>query len=278
MNNYIIVCNEDKKDSNIVAKDIEEYIASKGGKARIVLRNLETMRNAIDVDDDTECVIVLGGDGSILRTVRGLYPTLIPVVGVNMGHLGFLTQTEPSGVKPLIDRLFADDYTMDERMMLKGDIYHNGEIVDSDISLNDIVISRSGISRIVKLELYVNGELLDVYDADGVIVSTPTGSTAYNLSAGGPVVCPKTSLMLVTPISPHALTARSVVLSDTDELRVVLGEVRTAPKEGYITFDGQIGKTISPLDSIVIKKLDTPAKLIRVRQESFYEVLRDKIK
>jgi NAD+ kinase len=167
---------------------------------------------------------------------------------------------------------------MDERMMLKGDIYHNGEIVDSDISLNDIVISRSGISRIVKLELYVNGELLDVYDADGVIVSTPTGSTAYNLSAGGPVVCPKTSLMLVTPISPHALTARSVVLSDTDELRVVLGEVRTAPKEGYITFDGQIGKTISPLDSIVIKKLDTPAKLIRVRQESFYEVLRDKIK
>lgn len=278
MNNYIIVCNEDKNDSQKVAKEIKEYIESKGGVSKVIYRNLETMRNAIDTDEATECVIVLGGDGSILRTVRGLYPALIPVVGVNMGHLGFLTQTDLSGVKPLIDRLFDDDYKLDKRMMLKGDIYHDGEIVDSDIALNDIVISRSGISRIVKLELYVNNELLDVYDADGVIVSTPTGSTAYNLSAGGPVVCPKTSLMLVTPISPHSLTARSVVLSDEDELRVVLCEVRTNPKEGYITFDGQIGKTINPFDSIVIKKLDTPAKLLRAREESFYEVLRDKIK
>ncbi|MCR4717649.1 MAG: NAD(+)/NADH kinase [Lachnospiraceae bacterium] len=278
MRKYVILRNEEKEDSLNIALETLDYIKDFGGEADIIARNLDTMREPIDVDDDVDCVIVLGGDGSILRTVRGLNSKSVPIVGVNLGHLGFLTQTEPAGIKKLVSRLMNDEYRIDERMMLEGTVTTDGKVTYSDISLNDIVISRSGISRIVKIGLYVNGELLDNYEADGVVISTPTGSTAYNLSAGGPVVCPSTHLMVVTPISPHALSARSVVLSDKDELKVVIEEIRTSPKVAYITFDGQIGRPMAPSDSVVIKKSSSPAKLIRVREESFYEVLRTKMR
>lgn len=278
MKKYVIIQNEEKPGSAKVAEETASYIKELGGSAGIIGRTLDTMREPIIVDDDVECVIVLGGDGSILRTVRGLYPNNVPIVGVNLGHLGFLTQAEPDGIKHLIDRLINDDYKINYRMMLEGTIISDGEKVSSDIALNDIVISRSGISRLVKFSLYVNDELLDNYEADGVIVSTPTGSTAYNLSAGGPVVCPSTSLMVVTPISPHALSSRSVVLSDKDVLKIVVEEIRTSPSEAYVTFDGQIGKTVSPSDSVIIKRLDNSARFIRTRESSFYEVLRNKMR
>jgi NAD+ kinase len=165
-------------------------------------------------------------------------------------------------------------------MNVTGIIYKEGQEspIAKDIALNDIVVSRSGFSRIIGLKVYVNGNVMDIYEADGVIVSTPTGSTGYNLSAGGPLVSPKTSLMIITPISPHSLTSKSIVLSSQDEIVIEVLKMRKAQKdEAIVNFDGQPGIQLSAGDRIVVKKADSVTKMLKLFDVSFYEVLREKI-
>lgn len=215
-----------------------------------------------------------------MKVSRDLRKLDIPIVGVNLGTLGFLTETEPEQIFSVIDRLFLDDYEMEERMNICGAIYKEGhkEALCKDIALNDIVITRAGFSRIIGLKVYVNGKVMDIYEADGVIVSTPTGSTGYNLSAGGPLVSPKTNLMIVTPISPHSLTSKSIVLSSEDEIVVEVLKMRKAQKdEAIVNFDGQPGIELSAGDRIVIGKAYSTTKMIKLFDVSFYEVLREKI-
>ena len=163
-------------------------------------------------------------------------------------------------------------------MNLEGTIYHNGKEVATEMALNDIVVSRSGYSRIICLRIYVNGELLDVYEADGVIIATPTGSTAYNLSAGGPIVSPDTSLILVTPVSPHSLTSKSVVFSAEDVIEVEIVPKRKSQKEeATATCDGRGFEEMQPGDRIKIQRSPHSTKLVKIYQTSFYEVLRSKM-
>ena len=163
-------------------------------------------------------------------------------------------------------------------MLLEGSIYHEDKLVFRSFALNEIVVSRSGFSRIIELKLTAGGELLDVYDSDGVIVSTPTGSTGYNLSAGGPIVSPKTSLIVVTPILSHSLISRSIVLSSEEEIVIEVGRVRkTQLEEAVATFDGQMGQELSPLDKVVIKKAKETVRLIHFGNVSFYEIVRNKL-
>lgn len=277
MKNFLIIKNSDKDKEYHVTHEICEYIAKAGGKTQVFERSLEEMRKPLSLPEGCECVMVLGGDGSILRTERAVYPSEIPLVGVNLGNLGFLTQTEPEDVTRLLEHLLHDDVRVEKRMMLQGTMYHNGDKVYEDIALNDIVVGRSGLSRIIRIRIHVNGELLNIYDADGVVISTPTGSTAYNLSAGGPVVCPKTNLLVVTPISPHSLSARSVILSEQDVLRITLEKVRVEQEEAAATFDGQTGHDMMPGDVIEIRRSFHNANLIRMHHSSFYEVLRNKM-
>lgn len=277
MKNFLLIKNSDKDREYCVTNQIRRYIAEAGGATWMVERSLEEMREPLEVPKGCDCIMVLGGDGSILRTERAVYPSEIPLVGVNLGNLGFLTQTEPEDVTRLLDHLLQDDIRLEKRMMLQGTMYHEGEQVYQDIALNDIVVSRSGLSRIIRLRIHVNGELLNVYDADGVVISTPTGSTAYNLSAGGPVVCPRTNLLVVTPISSHSFSARSVILSEEDVLRIELEPVRTAREEAAATFDGQTGRSMLPSDVIEICRSPHDANLVRLRHSSFYEVLRNKM-
>lgn len=278
MKHFLIIKNAEKDKDFSFTNQVRDYLMQKGATVQILTRGLEQMREIPIFEESFDCVMVLGGDGSILRTVRALFHRNIPIVGVNLGNLGFLTQTEPEDVTVLLDRLLLDDVQIEERMMLSGVMYHNGEKVYEDTALNDIVVGRTGLSRIIRLKLFVNHELLNVYDADGVVVSTPTGSTAYNLSAGGPVVCPKTNLIIVTPISPHSLSARSVILSEQDELTIEVEHVRAMREEAVATFDGQTGKSMLPADRIVIAKSEQSAKLIRVKNMSFYDILRSKMK
>ena len=166
------------------------------------------------IPEDTQCVLVIGGDGTLLQASRDLQEKNIPLLGINMGTLGYLAEVEESGVRDALDKLLADEYVVEERMMLEGAAFHNGKQILQDIALNDIVIGRQGRLRILDFRVYVNGEFLNASSADGIILSTPTGSTGYSLSVGGPIVSPEASLILISHIAPHTLNNRSIVLPE----------------------------------------------------------------
>ena len=203
MNKFLIVANTDKDINLKLSQDIVAYIREKGAQAVVV--SDEQHYNGTTIKPEymggVEAVIVLGGDGTMLRAAHSIGTYDVPLMGVNLGTLGFLTEVEESNAYKAIDRLLADDYSIEKRMMIEG---RKGETSFS--CLNDVVITRAGFSRIIGLNIYVNEQLLDTYEADGVIVATPTGSTGYNLSAGGPIISPKSKAVVVTPISPHSLT------------------------------------------------------------------------
>ena len=281
MKRFLIATNSIKDENLILTSKIESYISMHGGKSSRIIGNMDnaTAYN-VEVDEEFDCIIALGGDGTILKVSRDLRELNIPIVGVNLGTLGFLTEIEPEQIFPVIDRLFDDDYEMEERMNICGAIFKEGqkEPLCNDVALNDIVVTRAGFSRIIGLKVYVNGKVMDIYEADGVIVSTPTGSTGYNMSAGGPIVSPKTKLLIVTPISPHSLTSKSIVLSSEDEIVIEVLKMRKAQKEeAIVNFDGQPGTQLSAGDRILIHKAYSTTKMIKLFDVSFYEVLREKI-
>lgn len=281
MKNFLIATNFIKDENLNLTSEIEEYIKARGGSSKRIIGDSKGKISYRFVDDKKyDCIIALGGDGTILKVGRDLRDLQIPVVGVNLGTLGFLAEVEPEHIFSVLDRLFVDDYEMEERMNIGGIIYKEGQqdALHKDIALNDIVVTRAGFSRVIGLKIYVNGKVLDIYEADGVIVSTPTGSTGYNMSAGGPIVSPKTDLMIVTPISPHSLTSKSIVLSSADEIAIEVLKMRKAQKEeAIVNFDGEPGILLSAGDKIIIKKSETTIKMIKLFDVSFYEVLREKI-
>ena len=190
-----------------------------------------------------------------------------------LGTLGFLTEVEESNAYKAIDRLLADDYSIEKRMMIEG---RKGETSFS--CLNDVVITRAGFSRIIGLNIYVNEQLLDTYEADGVIVATPTGSTGYNLSAGGPIISPKSKAVVVTPISPHSLTSKSVVFDSADRIRIeVVKKRRTQETEAIVSFDGADNIELSAGESVEVTCSKREIRLIKMYDVSFYSVLREKI-
>lgn len=230
------------------------------------------------ITKDTECVIVLGGDGTMLHAARLIVDHDIPMVGVNLGTLGFLTEIELSKLYDGLDGLLNDTFQIEERMMLDGRVIHADHETDHLPALNDVVIARSGFSRIISFRIMVNGKLLDVYEADGIIVSTPTGSTGYNLSAGGPVVNPKANVILITPICPHSLQSNSLVLSPEDEIDIYIENVRESQlEEAYVTFDGQVARKLQPGDVLQVRKSKKIARIIKVKGDSFYRILRIKV-
>lgn len=281
MKHFLIAANSIKDENLLLTSKIEKYISVHGGSSkRIIGDSGGTVAYKIDSMEEFDCVIALGGDGTILNVSRDLRKRNLPIVGVNLGTLGFLTEVEPEQIFPVLDRLFHDDYKLEERMNIKGAVYKENEAepVARDVALNDIVVTRAGFSRVIGLKVYVNGKVMDIYEADGVIVSTPTGSTGYNLSAGGPLVSPKTSLMIITPISPHSLTSKSIVLSSEDEIVIEVLAMRKAQKEeAIVNFDGQPGIQLSAGDRIVIQKANATTKMVKLFDVSFYEVLREKI-
>lgn len=281
MKKFLIATNYIKDKNLILTSKIEDYIAMHGGSSQRIVGDLETgLDYTVDGEEEFDCVIALGGDGTILKVNRDLRDLQVPILGVNLGTLGFLAEVETDQIVSVLDRLMAEDYEIEERMNITGTIYKAGEntSVASDMAWNDIVITRAGFSRIIGLKIYVNGKVMDIYEADGVIISTPTGSTGYNLSAGGPIVCPKTNIIIVTPISPHSLTSKSIVFSGEDEIVVEVLKMRKAQEEeAIVTFDGQQSIQLTTGDRIVIRKSENVTKMVKLFDVSFYEVLREKI-
>lgn len=278
MKNFLIMTNEEKDPGFSTSNKIREYIESKGGAAFLRKDFTEDTQSYSNIPGEVECVIVLGGDGTMLHASRLIAPHDLPVVGVNLGTLGFLTEIEMSHLSEGIDDLLNDRFHIEERMMLEGCIFHRYISCYRLSALNDIVITRSGFSRIISFKIIVNGELLDVYAADGVIISTPTGSTGYNLSAGGPIVNPEANVILITPVCPHSLQAKSIVLGEWDTIEIHIQKVRkTQLEEALVTFDGQVAERLNPGDIIKIHKSRKVAKVVKVQENSFYHTLRVKV-
>ncbi len=282
MDRFLIITNKEKDKDLSVTNKIAAYIEKAGRQA--ILSQVSSFRKDPLTAQGVDCAIVLGGDGTIIHTANDLMTRNIPILGVNLGTLGFLAEIEEQNVLSALDRLFQEDYRLEERLMLQGEIlYHNpnvlpGEDNTLEYALNDIVISRKGFSRIISLGIYVNHELVDNFQGDGVIISTPTGSTAYNLSAGGPIVSPHADVMVITPICPHSLSPRSIVVSAGDTIRVVVGKSKkTQEAEASASFDGQKVYDLSTDDVILIKKARYNTKLIKLNQSGIYEILRSKL-
>ena len=223
---------------------------------------------------EAELIIVLGGDGFMLEAARRAAPMGISILGINMGRVGYMTELEIDEIE-LIDRVFDGNFRIDERAMLKVEIISsNGQIKSSAYALNDAVIANGAAARIVDLELSDKGELVNAYRADGLVIATPTGSTAYSLSAGGPIIDPKLSCFCVTPICPHSMCARPLVFPDTATLEVK--NICVREKLLHLTVDGRATFDLFFGDTVVVTKSEMTAKLLRVKGEDFYSKIRER--
>ena len=278
MKHFLIATNKDKDIDLKLTKQIQAYLKERGADSYVIP---DVYRTGIDwesINVPIDAAIALGGDGTILQMSRGLRERNVPVIGVNLGNLGFLAEVEKGSIPAMLDCLLNDDYRIENRMMLQGQVMHNGEVVGDEFALNDIVIGRSGFSRIISLNVYVNGRLLDNYRADGMIISTPTGSTGYNLSAGGPIINPVTELMVITPICAHAMQAKSIILDKDDKISIQIQRVRkTQLEEAFATFDGQKGIQLGSDDVVNIEVAPQYTKFLKITKDSFYDILKVKM-
>ena len=218
--------------------------------------------------------LVLGGDGTLLSAARAVSCCGTLILGVNLGTLGFLTEVPLAGLYPSLESIERGAYVIDSRSMLTCTLVRDGVTLATHSALNDLVVSKSAISRLNHFELYVDGEFVSSYKADGLILATPTGSTAYSLGAGGPILKPDVQAFVVTPVSPHGLTHRPVVVRDTVPIEIL---VKTGVEEAYLSLDGQVGMPLLDGDLVRCVKAEHPAKLLRF-QKTFFEVLSTKLK
>jgi NAD+ kinase len=221
-----------------------------------------------------DVVVVFGGDGTILRAARSAAPHGIPILGVNLGGFGFLAEVNGPEVERALHRLLEGDYRLDERMMLRARVEREGRTSQEFLALNDIVITKSGYARLVKLRTFVNTEHLATHLADGMIVATPTGSTAYSLSAGGPIVHPAVEGLVLTPICPHTLNGRAVLVSAGDTIVIQVEPVGAPP---ILTVDGQEGYPLQPGDEVRVERSPHHTRLVRLGPGGFYSLLRTKL-
>ena len=289
MDRFLIITNREKDADFALTKKIVAYIEEKGKKVILSkVPSIEDMRqvgitedkNPVFLPEEAECAIVLGGDGTIIRTANDLMTHPVPILGVNMGTLGFLAEIEQHHVWEALDCLFQNNYRIEERIMIEGNIVRQSKQLSctTDFALNDVVITRKGFSRIISLGIYVNDVLVDNFRGDGVIISTPTGSTAYNLSAGGPIVMAQACVMVITPICPHSLSPRSIIVSAEDTIKVVVGKSKkTQEAEAIVTFDGEKGNDMETNDIVFVNKAKYRTKLIKLSYTGIYEVLRSKL-
>lgn len=284
MDRFYIITNSAKDKELKLTGEIVSYLRSRGKECMVqqAERKLEGSYHYTNPDlipEGTQCILVLGGDGTLLQAARDVVHREIPLLGMNLGTLGFLAEVDRYSIYPSLDQLMSDDYEIEERMMLTGSVWRGDTLIGEDAALNDIVISRDGPLRVVRFKNYVNNEYLNSYNADGIIISTPTGSTGYSLSCGGPVISPNAAMTLMTPVAPHTMNTRSIIFPAEDVITVELGEGRRQDQEkGLASFDGD---TVIPMvtgDRIIIRKAAVSCRILKLNHLSFVEVLRQKMR
>jgi NAD+ kinase len=228
-----------------------------------------------EIPTHVEMIIVLGGDGTLLSVARLVRDREVPILGVNLGGLGFLTEITLEELYRVLERVVQGDFVTDERVVLNISVIRRGERMAEFTVLNDAVVNKGALARIIDLETTINGEYLTTFKSDGLILSTPTGSTAYNLSAGGPIVYPSLHCIIITPICPHTLTNRPIMVPDDVEIRAML---KTRQQEVILTLDGQQGFTLEFEDVVEVRKAEGHILLIKSPYRHYFEVLREKLK
>lgn len=280
MKYFYLITNEVKDPEGFYTRKITAYLAAHGGK--VVCADHAASYHELCKPDSSEsevpdCILVLGGDGTLLRAARNLLNQDIPLLGINLGTLGYLAEVEIAAIEEALDKLLADRFTREERMMLEGQVRRQ-DMAEQNYALNDIVISRCGSLQVLTFQIYVNGQFLNSYSADGMIVATPTGSTGYNMSAGGPIVEPGASLLLLTPICPHTLNTRSIVLAPDDEIRIEIPKGKDGQRQTVeASYDGSHKVRLQTDDSIVIRRADKTTGILKLNTESFLTVLHKKM-
>jgi len=223
---------------------------------------------------DTDLVIVAGGDGTLLSAARIAGPMGIPILGVNFGGLGFMTELQPEELYSALENVLHGSYEIEEREALRVRFRRGRKIISEHALLNDAVVTKTALARMLVIELRIDGELVATYTSDGLIIATPTGSTAYNLSAGGPILDPRMSAFVIAPICPHTMSYRPLVVPGSVRIEVTL---RSLTEEAYLTLDGQVGFPMHQLDAIVVDRHPRSVRLVRVAQRGFFEVLQRKL-
>lgn len=276
-----IMANADKAAALQVARIASAHLRARGIAARVQPRVAEALGEGHTGLSDAEvveadAVLVLGGDGTILATSRLCAPCGTPMLPVHLGRFGFLTEVSPDEVQPALDDLLEGRYHVEERMMLWGEIRRGGARQDSGIGLNEIVVANGPLSRVLHLRMSIDGRYVTTYAADGIIVATPTGSTAYSLSAGGPLVHPRLQTLLVTPICAHTLTARALLIPAEAEVTITIE--RDPHDSVRVTIDGQRGFPLQVEDEIHIRRAPYCAKILTVGGADFYDKLQSKLR
>ncbi len=278
---FLIVTNKSKDKGMGLTERMAIYLEKCGIIVRRAIRNSEGGTDDKINTDDVDVVIVLGGDGTFLRTARECAGSGVPILGVNLGALGFLSETVPENIENSMDRLMNREYEVSKRMMLKA-VIDRADPADGEASvspaLNDITVTRCGSLQIMRFSIFVNGKELSNLNADGIIVSTPTGSTGYNMSAGGPIVEPEADLIVLTPICAHTLNSRSIVLSAQDTVEIVIGEGRDGNRaEVEASADGSERVRLYTGDKISITKSEYISNVVRLSKDSFLHTLHQKL-
>ncbi len=265
MKSFHIITNQTKDPENVITDHVKQYLASSGG-------------HIADHPEQAECVLVLGGDGTLLRAATDLVHCNIPFLGINIGGLGFLAEVDKVHIDQALDRLIANDFALENRMMLLGTVNDKTGSRYVEHALNDIVIVGTSPIQLIYFSLTVNGLLLNRYVADGMIISTPTGSTGYNLSAGGPIIEPRAEMILLTPLCHHSLRSRSIVLSPEDEITITVDTDKyDRIQQLTAVFDGNRRIHLASGDTIEITRSEKATSIIKLSSTNFFEILQRKM-
>ncbi len=278
-----VLARPDLAEAGPALRGLAEWLGSHGARALLETSTAALVPGAVTevaearvVAERADALVVLGGDGTLLGVSHLLARRGVPVLGVNFGSLGFLTEIALSELYPALEGVLGGRYEYDERRMLHAVVRRDGQPERSEDVLNDVVIARAALSRIMELDVHVDGLFVSAFRADGLIVSSPTGSTAYNLAAGGPILHPALPAVVLTPICPHMLTNRPLVVGDEASIEVRLKPARDV--EVHVSFDGQFSCPLTPSDTVVVTRSPRRLRLVRAPSRDFFAVLRTKLK
>lgn len=279
MKNFLILTKEDTDRMKSFLEEIIQFLVDNGADGQYDVLKKEDASKQIDVPERYDCILTVGGDGTMIRAAVRTIESGLPLIGINKGHLGYLCDLDENTYQDALKRLINDDFDLEERMLLEGRVVSadGTPVSDEIVAINDIVISSHNGLQVVHLSVDVNGEELTSFNGDGIIFATPTGSTAYNLSASGPIVDPQTSLILMTPLNAHVVGMRSIVLDDTAQVRAHVKRRNQEELNAVAAFDGTTAITLHDGDSLEVQRSTRTVKFIRLSRINFLDRIRSKL-
>jgi NAD+ kinase len=274
-----IICKTGRTESIEILRELLPWLREKGAEVFIDAETAGALNvkgyARPEIPHRSEALVVFGGDGTMLSVARIACEKEIPILGVNLGGLGFITEVQRTEILDAMEAVLSGRSVVEERLMLTACVHRHGEKISEYTALNDVVINKGALARIIEIETFIDRKYVTSFRADGLIVSTPTGSTAYNLSAGGPILDPTMDCVVITPICPHTLTNRPIVLPDDVVIEVTL---KSPAEDAFLTLDGQVGFSLRQNDIIVVEKSPFKTRLLIPHERNFFQVLRKKLK